>query len=480
MTISSRYSQLIWCPVVGWVLLSGVPAAQAQMTIGTTPTTTSTSAPSSTVSTTSSAAPNSSLVPPSYSSTIVGAPFGTTVPVTTADPTVTGGITRSDDHELGIALGSFYLIPQIEMNTGYDTNVFAQSASLGTVGSPYLTIAPTFDLRSNWSNHELHVLGGAGMGFYSAAPTQNYLNFSLLGDGKLDIDYDFYATANLGAVRATEALGTPNAVAASAPTVAYSVPVGLGFYKRFNRFFMGGNVNATKYWYEDYSVITSQGLPAASRERTEYSESLKFGYELTEDFSVFIAPNISQIRYVQTIDSAGQNRNADGVALGAGATWKLNDISILEGSLGYTTQNNQSGLGNTGAYLFGLTGTWTGYAPLTIRPTISRSINQSALTNYSAYVSTLIGFDFNYIIHDAWTMVGGLSYNTADYTVVPGSGAPPRTDTYLRAQIGLLYALRPQVQIGPTFEYSSGSSTDPINGPSYQRQIFSVRLIAKR
>jgi hypothetical protein len=116
---------------------------------------------------------------------------------------------------------------------------------------------------------------------------------------------------------------------------------------------------------------------------------------------------------------------------------------------------------------------------LTLRPTITRSINQSALSNYSAYVSTLAGLDFNYIIHDAWTMVGGLSYNTADYTPIAGSGAPPRTDTYLRGQIGLLYTLRPQVQIGPMIEYSSGSSTDPVNGPSYQRQIFSVRLIAK-
>jgi hypothetical protein len=473
MTISSRCSQLIWCPVIGWVLLSGAPA-QAQMTPGTTSTTT--------VSTTQPPA-TSAVSPPSYSSTIVGAPFGTSVPVVTPEPTVSGavgGVARTDDQELGIALGSFYFTPQIEMNAGYDTNVFAQSAALGMVGSPYLTIGPAFDLRSNWSNHALHIAGGAGLGFYSAAPTQNYWNVNLLADGKLDIDYDFYVTGNLGIIRATEALGTPNAVAASAPTAAYSLPAGLGFYKRFNRFFMGGSVTATKYWYEDYSVITAQGLPAASRERTEYGESIRFGYEVTEDFSVFIAPNISQIRYVETIDSVGQNRNADGVSLNGGVTWKLNEISVLEGAIGYLQQNNQSGLGNTGAYTFGLTGTWTGYAPLTIRPNISRTINQSALSNYSAYVSTLIGVDFNYIVHDAWTMVGGLSYNTADYTPVIGSGAPARTDTYVRGQIGLLYTLRPQIQIGPMYEYSTGSSTDPINGPSYQRQVFSVRLIAKR
>jgi hypothetical protein len=473
MTISSRRSQLIWCPVIGWVLLSCVPAAHAQMTVGTTsPSTTSSPA-------TQPGPPTTPTSPPSYSTTIVGAPFGTSVPVTTPEPTVTGGVARTDDQELGVKVGGFYLYPQIEMNAGYDSNVFAQSASLGTTGSPYVAIAPSFELRSNWSNHQLRFLAGGALGFYSSAPTQNYVNYNLLADGKLDIDYDFYGTGSAALLRTTEALGTPNAVAASAPTVQYAAPLNLGFYKKFNRFFVNGTVNATKYWYEDYSTITSQGLPAASRERSEYAESLRFGYELTEDFSVFVAPTINQIRYVQTIDSAGQNRNADGTTVGAGATWKLNEISILEGSVGYTQQNNQSGLSNTGAYTFGLAGTWTGYAPLTLRPNISRSINQSALVNYSAYVSTLVGLDFNYIIHDAWTMVGGLSYNTADYTVVPGSGAPSRTDTYLRGQLGVLYTLRPQVQIGPMFEYSSGSSTDPVNGPSFQRQIFSVRLIAK-
>jgi hypothetical protein len=305
------------------------------------------------------------------------------------------------------------------------------------------------------------------------------VNYNLLADGRFDIDYDFFVNALAGMVRTTEALGTPNAVAAQSPTVQYAVPIGLGFYKKFNRFFMNGSVRATKYWYEDYSAITAQGLPGSSRARTEYEETIRLGYELTEDFAVFVAPTINQIHYLETIDSAGQNRDAAGASIGAGATWRLNEISILEGSLGYTQQNSQSDLGNTGAYTFALAGTWTGYAPLTIRPNISRSINQSALSNYSAYVSTVAGLDFNYIIHDAWTMVGGLSYNTAEYTPVAGSGAPPRTDTYLRGQLGVLYTLRPQVQIGPTFEYSSGSSTDPINGPSFQREIFSLRLIAR-
>jgi hypothetical protein len=129
---------------------------------------------------------------------------------------------------------------------------------------------------------------------------------------------------------------------------------------------------------------------------------------------------------------------------------------------------------------YGLSGSWNGYAPLTIRPSISRSISETALSNFSSYVSTTYGIDFNYLIHDAWTAVGGISVTTADYAPIAGTGTGPRTDSVYRGQLGLLYALRPQVQIGPFFEYTTGTSTDPVNGPVYDREVFSVRLIAKR
>jgi len=70
-------------------------------------------------------------------------------------------------------------------------------------------------------------------------------------------------------------------------------------------------------------------------------------------------------------------------------------------------------------------------------------------------------------------------FSVADYSPIAGSGAGPRTDYFFRGQIGLLYSMRPEIQIGPFFEYSHGSSTDSL-GPSYDRQIYSIRLIAKR
>jgi hypothetical protein len=421
---------------------------------------------------------------PSAGTTIVNSPFGTTVPyygglVGPGAPLVGsgGGGLLSDGG--GIALGAFTLVPQIEINVGVDSNVFAQNASLGPTQSLYTAVTPTLDLRSEWLNHSLHVLASGTIGWYGAAPTQNFQNYGILVDGRIDIRNDFYATYATGFRRSTEALGTPNVAFAQAPTVVDVLPIEIGLYQQFNRVFYQLSARAARFWYQDHSVILSTGLPGSSRDRFEYGETFKLGYQLFEDLSVFVAPSFSQIRYLETINSVGQARNSDGMNLSVGATWQINAISMLEGSVGYQGTNFSSGLGNSSALSYGLSGTYTGYSPLTVRPYISRTINQSALSQYKDFVSTTVAVDFTYLIHDAWTLAGGLLFSVADYSPIEGSGANPRTDYFFRGQIGLLYSIRPEIQIGPFFEYSRGSSTDSL-GPSYDRQIYSIRLIAKR
>lgn len=414
---------------------------------------------------------------PSYSTTIVNAPFGASIPV--EQPIGDTGAATSSE-ELGISVGTFRLYPQIETNVGFDSNVFAQNSSLGTVGSVYTTIAPTLDLRSDWSNHALHILAGGIAGFYGSAQTQNYRNYTLQADGKIDIQTDFFLTWSAAFKQNTEALGTPNVAFAQAPTVVDSVPVSLSLSQRFNRVSYQLRAAMTRYTFYDNSTILVNGLPASSRDRTEYEQSLRIGYDINDDVTLFVQPGLNQRRYLNPVNSVDQDRDSNGQLVNVGATWSTSSSTKLEATVGYQNQAYQTLGGATSAFTFGLTGTWNGYAPLTLRPSIQRAISETALTTYKNYVSTTYTLDFNYLIHDAWTAVGGISLITADYTPVDGSGAAPRTDSIYRGQIGLLYALRPQVQIGPFFEYTSGVSTDPTTGPGYDREIFSVRLIAKR
>jgi len=512
MTISAHRTRIIWSPLVGWALLScGVPVVNAQ-----SPTSSDASDPGTVAPTvppggaapvivvpsapddsfrrseqrrTGATLPDLTLsapTVPSAATTIVNSPVGASVPylgyggIGGGLLTVTGNTSGSaPTGGGGITLGAFTLVPQLELNVGVDSNVFAQSASVGATPTLYSAVTPSLDLRSEWLNHSLHVLATGTFGWYASAPTQNFQNYGIAVDGKIDILSDWYVTGMVGYVRSTEALGSPNTTSALAPTVVDTIPVQIGMFQQFNRFFYELTARATRYWYQDNSVIPATGLPAASRDRTEYGESIKLGYQLFEDLAVFVQPNLSQIRYVETINVDGQQRDSNGLNFSFGATWQMNAISILEGKVGYESTNYGSALGGTSALSYNLVGTYTGYAPLTIRPLLSRTINQAALSQYSNYIATTAAVDITYLVHDAWTLTGGLLFQAADYTPIDGTGATPRTDYFFRGQIGLLYSIRPEIQLGPVFEYAKGSSTNSL-GPSYDRQVFSIRLIAKR
>lgn len=451
----------------------GVPAPGAGVTAG------STTRPTETTSSTSGFAgtPNIQTAPLSLTSStgqlLYSAPVGTSI------PTFSGGGTSAN--ELGIALGAFTLYPSIDVNTGIDSNVFAQSPSQGQTSSPYMTIVPSLELRSNWLNHELRLALTGGFGFYSNAPTQNYQNYSLMVDGKIQVREDIYLTPGIGYRRATEALGTPNTAFAQAPTVVESVPVKFGIYQRFNRLFYDASASATRYWFTDNSTITSTGLPASSRNRYEFEERVRIGYEITDDVSLYVQPTISQIRYINPTNSADQERDSNNIGMGFGATWVVDPTTSFDGNIGYTSRNYTSGsFSGTNTLIGTLGGTWNRYAPLTLRPSISRSILESSQSNFKNTVLTALGLDFAYVIHDAWTATGGISYSLSDNVPADGTTASGRTDKIFRGQIGLMYSLRPQVGIGPVFEYTQGSSSDPATGPSYDRETISIRLSAKR
>jgi hypothetical protein len=391
---------------------------------------------------------------------------------------VGGGGGGPGGEELGISVGSFKLYPAIDITTGLDNNVFASNSTTATPSASLSTVvSPSLALRSDWLNHSINFFLGGGFGFYASAPTQNYQNYFLIVDGRVDIREDLYATYSFGYRRATEALGTANVAFAQAPTVAESIPLTLALIKRFNRVTIEAGGSATRSWFTDYSTITSSGLDAASRNRNTYEEHLRFGYDLTDDFTVYLTPSFTQNRYDLNPDTDGQDRNSDQTSLGIGASWTLSPTSTISGAVGYTMASG--GLGSTSAYTFVLGGSWNGYTPLTLRPSLSRGINETALAAYQNTVTTTLGVDYSYQLSDEYIVVGGFSYSLADYNPVAGLGAPQREDSFARGSLGFLWAPRPQFSIGPVFEYTQGSSTDQ-TGPAYTRQLISIRLSAKR
>ena len=384
------------------------------------------------------------------------------------------------DTELGIPLGSFRLFPTLDIRAGYDTNVFAAPAGQQT-GSAYEAIRPSLDVRSDWNNHMLNFGASGAFGFYNNATPQNYQNFGFNTDGRFDIYRDWYLTARAAFTRTTELLGTPDVAQTVSPSVVYAVPLNVGMFQRFSRLFYQANVGLTGLRYSDYSQLNTSALPAGSRDRNEFLESLRVGYELREGFDVWLQGGLNQRSYLQYVNVAGQQRDSNGWSAVAGSTLDLGGVSKLEGFVGYTQQNYFNPGIVTGAATFGLAGTWNGYQPLVVHPFVVRSINETVFTNYQDYVSTTIGADFTYTIQNDWQLNAGAAFSLLDYTPVPGTtGTFQHTDNFYRASLGLLYSFQPQFQIGPLYEFSAGNGPDPNTSPNFTRHVIMLRLVAKR
>src|SRR5215218_8504499 len=164
MVISANRSQLLWSPVLGWALMSClVSGVQAQEETST---------------------PALQTIQQDVDTDLIGLP---------------GPIGSSTSNELGITMGAFTLFPSIEILGGYDSNVFATSAP--TTGSLFTVVRPQVELRSEWLNHSVRLVASGGFGFYASAPTQNFQNYGIVADGKLEIRDDLYVIGKIGAIR---------------------------------------------------------------------------------------------------------------------------------------------------------------------------------------------------------------------------------------------------------------------------------------
>lgn len=408
-------------------------------------------------------------------------------PVPVTSPVQTGpGIpkegpdTQPTKEELGIALGSFILYPTLDLRAGYDSNVFAQPAGQ-QVGSAYEAIRPSLDLKSDWNNHMLNFSAYGQFGFYNSASSQNYQNFGISTSGRLDIQRDWYLNGGVAFTRTTEALGTPDVALAASPTVVWQLPINLAMYQRFNRLFYQASVGVTGFRYQQFSAQNAATLPASNRDRNEFGETLRVGYELYDGFDLWLQGGLNQRTYLQYLNVANQARDSNGWAASGGATVDLGGVSKLEGYVGYSQQTYLNPLLTTSAVTFGLGGIWNGYEPLVVRPFVIRSINETAFTNYQDYVSTTFGAEFAYTIQDGLVLNTGGSFSLLNYTPVPGTvGTFSHTDNFYRASLGLQYSIRPQISLGPLYEFAAGNGPDPNTSPNYTRHVVMLRLVVKR
>jgi hypothetical protein len=391
-------------------------------------------------------------------------------------------IKSTDNYEpTGLPVGSFRLFPELELDEVFNDNIYATAGgTAGKTSSFIQLVKPSASLRSDWSNHMLNFFARGGLGFYSANSTENFQDVGLGFDGRFDIQRDWNVYGGGSWSRRHEDRGTPNAITAAFPPTVYNQLAGnAGYFQKFNRFSVRLDGRIDNYIYFDNGQGFAQGvLPNSQRDRNEFREAARFGYEFSPGYEVWVRGSMNQRTYINGTDSNGYNRSSNGFDVVGGVSVDLGGITSFEAFVGYLQQNYYDYRYPTiTGPTFGLIGYWNPIRELWIKPFVRRGIDDSAFTNAVAYTSTAYGLDVNYNVLPNVRLDAHADYATADYSgtvnTAPATG-PNRFDQYYTLRASVMYLLTRNFYVGPQYQYTHRTSNQP--NSDYDQSIVMLKL----
>jgi hypothetical protein len=379
---------------------------------------------------------------------------------------------------LGIKLGSFLLFPTLEADEMLNDNIYATSAATGRTASFVQLLKPTVELRSQWAVHELDLFARGGFGFYSADSALNFQDVSVGANGRLDIQRDWNIYGGGSFTHGHEELGTPNTASGTVqPSIYNQIAANAGYYQAFQRLSVRLDGRMDNYNFFNNSQGPGQGFILNSdRNRTEFRETTRIGYEFSPSFQVWTRGGLNQRAYATVPDASGLNRNSNGWEVLGGVTVDLGGITSLEAFGGYLQQNYVSGqFSNVSAPTFGLTGYWNPLRTLWVKPFVRRTVDDSSLSNAASYLNTAFGLDVTYDLRPNVSVEGHGDYSIADYAAVTAGNS--RYDQYYNFRVGLLYHPTRNFFVGPQYQFVHRTSNQ-LNS-DYDQNVVMLRLGAQ-
>jgi hypothetical protein len=326
----------------------------------------------------------------------------------------------------------------------------------------------------------LHAYAKGGFGLYSVNPQlNNYQDASVGADGRLDIQRNWNVYGGASWNRRHDEFGTPNTpTGLGLPVTIYNqTTANVGYFQTFNRLNVRLDGRYDNYNFFNNGLGPAQGvIPNSDRNRDEWREALRFGYEFSPGYEVWVRGSLNQRRYFQ-LDTSGLDRSSNGFDVVGGMIVDLSGITAVEIFAGYLQQTYVSGqFATISTPTFGLTGYWNPIRDLWVKPFIRRTVDDSAFTGSAAYLSTTGGLDVNYHVRPNVRVDAHADYAVADYSALSAGGSN-QYDQYVTLRAGLMYLPTPNFFVGPVYQFITRSSNQ-FNG-DYNQNVVMLRLGAR-
>lgn len=385
---------------------------------------------------------------------------------------------RPELDPLGIRAGGFLFFPAVAVEQYYDDNLFATET--GKVDDFITVVKPSLEITSEWEIHELSVRGEGAIGRYADRLTENYADFEVGADGRLDITRDITASAGGSFERGHEERSSPDDVVGQEPTIRESINGFVVYDHVFGRFNVTADADYRDLNYDDVLAAGGAVINNDDRDREEASAGLRFAYEIVPEYQAFIAGRADTRQYRQERDDNGFLRDSIGWEAIVGVELDFGGIVFGDVFAGYLERDyyDDDTLPNNGGITFGGSVDWNVTPLTTVNGTVVRSIEESSIANASSYFATTgaVTVDHELLRNLLLNARGALTHSDYEF-----NGGSERIDLTYQADVGATYLVNRYFYATLNYRYTQRASDDNRVGsdPDYRNNVVMIRLEAQ-
>jgi hypothetical protein len=387
----------------------------------------------------------------------------TAVALTLGGPAVALGQEVGPYDPLGIRAGAFLIYPSLSVSEVYDDNVFAvdnnKDDDLITV------IEPQVRAESNFSRHSLGLTVGSEVAFHINEEDEDYQDYFVSGDGRLDITRQNFVDAELLFAKDHRDREDPEDEGdRDELTDVYRYGGELSFTQLFNRLNFRLTGRALRNAYTE--------AEEADEDNVIYDALLRTGFFVSPRINTFIEGRYNIERRDREEDFSGVERDSQGWGVSGGAAVDLTDLLVGEFSVGYRRQyfdegdfDEEDGIG------YGIDLTWTPTLLTTVTASGGGDFRPTTQDDAEANFRSSVGLGVEHELLRNVILAANVGYTRDDFSGID------RTDDTISAGGGVSYLINRNFSVDAGYTYTTRSSDE--NEEEFDRNLVRIGVTGR-
>jgi hypothetical protein len=371
---------------------------------------------------------------------------------------------------LGIRAGAFRIFPSAEVAGVYDDNV---DATKNNKRDDYGAIlGQNVEVQSDFSRNAVGFNVFSQVGRWLHESKENYWDFGIDGDGRVDITGDNNLTGGFGVARRhngrddSEDDATVGASRRPVRFMDYDADLAYNHLFRNITLRVGGGFSRQNY---------RQGAGTANqneRDLNTYSGLLRVGYNVSPRINTFVQGTYAARRYDASRDSDGFQQDSDVYGAAVGVDTNLTDLLLGEAFVGYTHEIfEESEFSSKSGVSYGLGLTWLPTLLTTVELTGQGGFQPTSNAGASTNLKHTAGLRVDHELLRQVVIGGEVGYQRNDFE------STDRTDNRIDLGADVRYLLNRNFSVGAGYNFRKRYSDD--NEREFDGNIFTVRVNAQ-